>query len=351
MKRLELLKNLELIRPSVSDSDLVPIFTHYILDENKTYGYNDSIAIISNAHDWGDSLALHGKTLLELLKSISTDEVVFSINEDEVKIKAGKGVYDLPWLPKDDFLFEEPKLVSPCTIEGGADLIEGIETCLITASKDQTAAAIMGVTFNFQKTGLTLYSCDGDAITRYTVDGASKGTGSLMVPTPFCSALVKAAKETGTEKFKLSVNEDWACAQLPNWKLSIYGRMKPIDEPLDHAKLIKDSMKGIQSPVQIPLGLSEALGRASIVAESTSATTKVICDGNGAVQLLTQSATGKIEDRLTFRNHGEFSVHIHSSLVHRCLGVSQNIAFGHNCTVYSKGEKILVVCSNVSDPA
>ena len=50
----------------------------------------------------------------------------------------------------------------------------------------------MGICFNFNGSTLTtLYSCDGDAVTRYITNDGYKGKGVYTVPNSFCDALLK----------------------------------------------------------------------------------------------------------------------------------------------------------------
>ena len=348
MNRSELVKTLELVRPAVSDSDLVPIFTHYVFEGGEVYGYNDAIGIIAKC-DVGQTFAVQGKLLLDLLKSLSAEEVTFTQGDNDIKIKAGKSLLNLPWLPKEDFVFEVPDTPTSATIKAGEDLVTGIETCLLTASTDQTAPAIMGVTFNFGKE-LTLYSCDGDAITRYRVDAKPKGSGVYMAPTPFCDAVVKVWKETGPSDFTISFNKDWAFAEFKNWNINIYGSMKEIDTPLDHAKLIKETMTGKQKPVPVPLNMVEALGRARVIADLSSAVTEVTIDDSGCLKLLTQgTGTGECTDTLTIRGHDPVRCHVHASLIERCYRVCDHTTFQEAYSAHSTGGKILVICSNVND--
>lgn len=351
MKRAELIKTLGLVRPALSDG-LVPVFSCFVFEAKNVYAYNDAIGITGPCDPGIGPFATNGKVLLDLLNASGGEEVTFTLSGNDVGVKAGKSSFKLPFLGKDDFIFEPPDTTVDkpiCSAVLGNDLINGLEMCLVTAAKDYAFEALMGVTFSFDSKGLTLYSCDGDAITRYKVDGKTKGAGRFTVSNAFCEALVRAAKETGTEKLGILINQDWAIADLPNWGVRIHGRMRANDEPMDHETMIKDTIKGKQQPVPIPEGLNDALIRATVIADKESALTRIVVSDNATINLLTESSFGTATDKIPIPGHGACECAVHASLILRTSRLLENCMFSGNCCVYSKGSKVLVVCSNPDD--
>ncbi len=175
MNRAELVQKLELVGRALASHDLIPIFKCFVFDGETVYAYDDAVAIVAKCEMPG-MFAVDGGTLLGLLKNTQSEEVNFSIAGQEVTIKGGRSVFKLPYQTKEQFLFERPT---------GGDLklgvtsafMEGLEACLRTSSKDTAQTALIGVLMNNQN----MYSCDGDALTKFVVPELPD-IGQYMMP-------------------------------------------------------------------------------------------------------------------------------------------------------------------------
>src|SRR5215831_7797422 len=165
MKRAELVKTLELLKPALADQNLVPVYQCYMFTGSTVMATNDQIAIIANCKT-EQPFAVKGDILLGLLSASRAEEITFTLEEQDAVVKAAKSVWRLPYLPyheKGDFLFEEPEVKFEATLPIDAELLSGLQACLLTSSKDNTQPALMGITVH---KGIDFYSCDGDAVTR-----------------------------------------------------------------------------------------------------------------------------------------------------------------------------------------
>lgn len=348
MKRRELVKALELVQPSLA-SGLVPIFGCFMFNEGTITGFNgDSLAIKAN-FDAGLTLAVDGRTLLGLLQNSKADELTIKVEASEIRIKAAKSNFKLPYLKTDDFLFEEPKEKWTATTEITEELLKAIGICLTTTSRDHAYPALMGLSFNFEETTLTtLYSCDGDAVTKYVTEDGYEGEGIYTVPNSFCDALMKIYQETEAVGGKLEMNCNWAKATLSSG-FTVYGRIVANDTPLDHAKLIADTMNTEVPFVSLPEGFNEALSRARVIADLENKPT-VLTVFDGKLGLLTDSASyGEARDDMPIKGHPDVEAFVHASLVQRSIGICDQISIQENCTAFKQGNAVLQVLSNVGE--
>lgn len=354
MNRKELVKTLELVEPALSDNNLVPVFTCFMFKEKSIEAYNDNLGIVAK-NTFGteqfaknSQFAVGGKTLLGLLQNNHADEVDFQVTDENVIMKAGKSVVKLPYFPEKEFLFEEPNEKWAASMAINDHLLMGIETCLNTACTDLTKPAFLGVCFNIDHDPdhpLELFSTDGDAITRYTVNTTGKGKGVFTVPNAFCSALIKIATETDVREGKLQLSGNWARATLANGFV-VYGRIIINEKPLDHQLVIDQSLKGKQPFVPLPLGLNDALARARVLADPESSKTVMTVEG-GKLRLVTTTHMGDLKDELNIRGHGDVEATVHASLVQRSLNVCDQISIRENVTAYKLGVTVLQVVANI----
>lgn len=347
MNRTDLVHTLDLVAPALSNTTLVPIFTHFMFTKEQVSAYNDSLAISGKIEKIDEGFSVSGMTLLNLLKNTQVEGVDITLEKEHVLVKAGRSTFKLPFMTTEDFVFEVPNEKWDVTLPLNEDVLKGIGVCITTVSREETYRALMGVCLTLEKDS-TLYSCDSDAITRYTLDAKAKGTGRHMLPNAFCDALLKIAKETDTAQGEIKVNDNWACAVLNNG-FTIYGRqVERQDEPLDYAKMLADTLTGKTAYVGTPEGLADAVARARVVADPETATTALAVTG-GKLKLLTEAHAGTVRDEITMKGHADVDAAVHASLMARSLDVCNEIAIRDNCTAYKLDDKILQVVANVGE--
>ena len=201
----------------------------------------------------------------------------FSIEGQDVILKAARSTFKLPFFPLGDFLMEEPEDQWDAKLPISLDLLTGLTSCLVTSSRDAaTQPALVGVSINPGAKNALLYSCDGDSISRYMLDTKNVTKDPYMLPNAFCEAVLALTNELEVMVGTLKVNKDWACAVLDSGHI-IYGRMIENADPLDFAGQIKKTMKEEPEYIEAPKGLDNALSRARVVADPESAKTGVTC--------------------------------------------------------------------------
>jgi DNA polymerase III sliding clamp (beta) subunit (PCNA family) len=355
MQRTELIEVLEMLRPAIADKGLVPIFTTYCFTGSELYAYNDDLGILTQWES-NQPFAVDGNTLLGLLKNSRAKEVEFVFNDENtdagsVLVKAGRSRFRLPFFTEEEFLFDSPANGAAWDIQIDVDaaFMEGLQFCMVTTSTDNTMPALMGVTLRKEGKGLGLFSCDGDCISRYGFKGKPTDE-QYTLPNDFCSAMVKiVAGELGGTK--LMLNKEWAWVSFKQGEdrtIEIFGRILSASDKIDHAELIKKTVKAEPDYLGVPDGLDNALSRARVVADSESLPTVISFDAEGKLRLSTESKSlGIVKDMLPTDGHPEVKAAVSAALMQRALTVSDRLAVLENCTVYRKGDNLFQIISNM----
>lgn len=342
MDRVKLTETLGIVSEALANNNLVPIFQCFCFKDGMVHAYNEQLAITAPV-DVKDTFAVHGRTLLGLLQAGSTDEVELETEGQDLWVTCGKSQMQLPFFPEENFIFEIPLIEVNEAVLLEDHVRMGLETCLTTASKDQTQAAIMGVSYGVK----FFYSCDGDAITR-----VMRNTGEWpkdiepspdpLLPITFCETLLKIPVGDVT-KDQIEVGGGWARATVGN--LSIYGRLTNNSNPFDYEGMLQKTLKGKPTYVPTTTALDYALRRARVVADPVSAKTTLMVQGN-KLRLLTETAMGTIDDVIPFK-HPDVTAHVSAEKVQRALGVCAEMAIMENCTVYRNGGTVLQLLANM----
>lgn len=334
MNRLELVNKLELVGRALAPNDLIPIFTCFCFTGTHVYANNDSIAI--KAPCMTDApFAVNGHTLLGLLRASQSEDVIFKLgDEHEVLVTAGKSKFKLPYHTEDEFLFKEPEGNWDVSIVVDPKLTQGLGACLQTASRDAaTQPAFVGV---WLKRGSTLYSCDGDALSRFSL-APEFNIGNFMMPNAFCETLLKIGSGGA-----LTLNPEWAKATLGEYE--VFGRLIVSNDPLDHEKLIADSLKGVLVPTPIPEGLIHALERAKVVALPESKPTQFTV-ADGKLHLLTDTSFGVVRDVLPFQ-HPDVVALVSAELMQRAVSLTTEMAIMENACTFRNDDGLWRLLSN-----
>ena len=347
MKRKEITNVLEFVKSAVSDNPITPIFSAFVFDKGTVYGFNDQLAIIGPC-DIQSSFAVRAITLFGFLKNSRAKNVSFTLSDDDVIVKAGKSKITLPCNHSDEFIFSEPDEDWDFKIDITKKLIDGIKTCLVTSSDDFSLPALMGVTLIINK-NITLYSCDGDVVSKYKVGKAEREITEeyFTLPNEFCNSIIKLFEKEGSLG-KISINKNWAKAKFNNGYI-IYGRTIEKNDPLDYEVLIKRTLKSKPTYIKIPKGLNNALLRARVVADMEGKSTLITIQNNKMV-MFTKTEIGDVRDVIMLReDHPDIEVSVNASLIQRSALLCEQMAILDNCTCYKSSDTLFQILTNMSD--
>lgn len=337
MDRSELVKTLELVKPALATKNLVPIFQCFNFTPGSVTAYNDTVAITGPC-ELEEACGINGSTLLGMLSSMSAEEVTLELDNQNAILTTGKSVTKMPFEPEDNFLFKEPTGKWDMKIPFTQSLFEAMELCLETVSVDETQAALHGVTID----GSYMFSCNGDTIT--SVSLKDKAKTRVLMPTPFCEAVVKLWSSLKMTKGTLQFNDEWVFANFEDW--AVYGRVLEVQSPIDFDALIKRTVK-TKTPTQaVPEEFLEALSRARVLADPESAKTQITV-AKGKLKMCTQTHMGEVRDEMAFKGHPDIVADVNSAYIHKALQRCDQLAIHDNCIVLEKGDDVLLLVSNM----
>jgi len=212
----------------------------------------------------------------------------------------------------------------------------------MTVAKSEAMPALKGISITQKDKNVTMYSCDGDTLTRYicVVKGVPK-LPDYMIPTSFCETVLKLPEIEGAT---ISLSKDWAIAAIGDF--TIYGRIIQNDRPLDFAGQIKKKLGEMPQMVDVPKLLDNALSRARIVADPESAKTILTIKGGKAVLVTDAPRLGIVRDVLPFK-HPDVEAGVSAQLLQRSLNISEKIAVTEECCVCTSGSNFFQLISNV----
>src|SRR5882762_6009979 len=86
MNRAELVKTLELVKPALAVTNMIPIFQCFTFTGGFVSACNDTVAIFGPA-DTKESFGIHGNTLLGLLSNSQAETLSLSLERDTAILK------------------------------------------------------------------------------------------------------------------------------------------------------------------------------------------------------------------------------------------------------------------------
>lgn len=345
MDRKQLLEKLELAALALPAKDSVPVF-HCFMFYGDAVRATDGDVGISIPCELDEKFAVNGKTLLGLISNSNAVDVDFTLAQQDVEVKAGRSRWKLPFLPKEDFLFVgAEKMKNAFTVPITEELLLGIKHCLMTSSYDDTKRSMMGLTISRGKT-FKLYSCDGDALTRFDTQIKCAGGNDIMLSNSFCEAIVKIAAATGGKDGTLFVGDEWARAMITDGH-EVHGHLLVVDNPLNYEDVIKKTLKGTPEWASLPDTLNDALSRALVLAKPESAKTVLTVEG-GKLKLLTETHMGIVRDTVGLSGHQNVTADVSAELMQRTIDICQELTITDRCVAYRSGDTLLQIISNVN---
>lgn len=348
MIRKDFLKTLELVAPALAQENLVAIFQSFCFNDNTVYAWRDTLGVVAPC-PVDKNFAVHGKTFIDLIRASNAKEIDIELDKENVLVRAGKSKMKLPFSEASDFIFEEPEDEKwDVMMDIDKHLLRGFQLCLTTSSTDNAMPAFMGISVVTNGTDVLLYSCDGDAISRFTTDGKTKAKVHYTIPNDFCETLLKIADKTGYRNGQLYVNGQWAVAELSNG-FRIFGRIIENPEPMQYEKDIARVLKVSPEFVEIPSTLNQALNRARIIGETENRSTDLRFDGK-KLYMTTDSHMGIVKDILPLKSkHPSLEVKVNAKLMSRAISVTSEFAVQEDCTAYRHGDDFFLVMANLAE--
>ena len=307
INRESLLRTINLIRPALSSQPYIPALTHIAFDGVTASAYND-ITGISVRCDLDMEICLPGELLIKGLNSFGSEEVLIQPNDAGVVLASGRSKLKLPTLPLSDHPFHgiEHQADSLAEINITAEILSGIERCLISVGDDPTHPAQMGVTLEECMNHAVLYSTDNYSISRAKTKTkiSLPGNVPVILPTFFCTQLIALAKAIPGEEIVLGIYSGYIRAFIGD-QAELFTKL-PVDlEPMDLVKIFAkhasdSTIKEIAA--DIPASFEDSFNRAMLILSGEAdKATKITCSP-GKLKLFSSSSAGEAEDSMGFKD-------------------------------------------------
>lgn len=335
INRDQMIKVANLVKPALSTANYIPALNHIQFDDKYATAYND-ISAISVLIETGVTACIPGDVLIRALNSFSSENLMFQLTDSEAIISSGRSKLKLPILPVDDFPLKWPDEKKAVEIALDANIIKGIERCLVSVGSDPTHPAQMGVTLDVDDKGrAVLFSTDNATISRYQTPTKLKlpGDAPVILPTFFCQQLLALAKAYPEEDLDLMCSPGAVVANFGKYATLL--TKTPVDvEPLDFHKIIRkhvpklDELGEIVSP--LPDSWDAAFSRALLVVSGDDDKSTKITITSSSFKMLTTSAMGESSDSLEFdaEEFPDSPFYVDPSLVARGSKFCTNAYFG-----------------------
>ena len=187
-----LLKQLQAISGALSSNTVLPILENFLFEINSgvlTISATDlqttmNTTLAVEAKENG-KIAVPSKILLDTLKSLADQPVIFSINDENfgIEMSAGDGKYKLSGENGEDFP-KIPKVENAAALVITAStLAEAISKTLFAVSTDELRPAMTGVYCQMSSENITFVATDAHKLVRYRRrDAHADVTSSFILP-------------------------------------------------------------------------------------------------------------------------------------------------------------------------
>ena len=349
VSRASLLAVANIIKPALASQAYIPSLTHICFDGINAIAYNDITAIMVKS-PLEFSGCVPGDLLIKALTSFTADKVLI---QDETKgsitLASGRSKLKLPTLPISDFPFVEPP-ESNDPIKLSADILKGIEMCLVAVGNDPTHPAQMGVTMESSKNGAVLFSTDNFTISRYLTKTKIKLPADIPVilPTFFCQQVIAMSKVHPDEIVELEINSGSLTAVFGDQAYVVTKQLVDL-EAMDFSSILNKykvdaslEIKGVVNP--IPDDFDASFSRALLVlGNELDKLTKITVSG-GRMKLLSTSSAGESTDSFTYadKEASDEPFYVDPVLVGRASRICSHMALLDRVMILTDGDEKFV---------
>ena len=348
LERTDLVHLVGTVLPFTANSTFLPILTHVALKDGKIAAFNDMQGIEIEAPVLSElSCAVPGDAFLKILKTINTQEVELntSDNRHSLNIKFGKNKTKLAILPDDDFIYSFPEIENAETLKVSSTFLEAAKLCLASVSEVPGHPELNTLTIIIENKNIELYSTDNRTMSRVTfTEKESQGSVKLIIPAQFFVQLINLSDEISSETgITLTYNSELLSVDFNNG-IKISTVVVKISSMIDFKGIYDNELPDLQRIIlsEAPLGLVNALERASVFSELKNQKFVNIEVKGQSVYLRSHSALGKADDIIEFPVElGTFNFDVDPETLAKAITRTNELAILPNLVVAYKKTKEL----------
>ncbi|MFA5525881.1 MAG: hypothetical protein WC992_03560 [Acholeplasmataceae bacterium] len=282
IEKERLIKALEIVKPGLSNKDMIEQATSFAFMGGRVVTYNDEISISHPVEDLDITGAVKAEELYQLLGKIKQKDVTFEVDEHEVRITAGKARAGIT-------LQQEIRLPLDEIGEIGKwkrvpkNLKEAMKFAMFSCSKDMSRPVLTCL----HVTSTYVESCDNLRLTRYNLD-ADLPVKEFLIPVSIVKDLI---------------NYDFvAIAEGMGW---IHFKSK--DATVFSCRVFEDAYPNVSSLLKVagdsfilPAGLGEVLKRAEVFSKRDNVLEETVVVGiqKNLLKIRSEDESGWFEEEL-----------------------------------------------------
>lgn len=345
--RAALARACALVRPALASRGYVPSQTHIKFDGKWATAYNDVMAI-SVPCDLDLKRLVPGDLLIQGVASFGGKEVLFSSEATALVVKSGRAKVTLPTLDPEAWTHSWPA-DEGAPVDLDADIVRGVDQCLVSVGNDSTQPAQMGVTLDADEGGrAVLFSTDNKSVSRRQCKAKAKLPGDVPVimPKAFCEQLVSLSKaHPGCEAQMLlrsgSIEVRW-WDEKDREQCRLFTRV-PVDvSPMDFGRVLRKHCGDLSALKKrlalVPEGLDSAVGRALLVLQGEVRKKASVEVDGGTLRIKASSDLGNADDSMKAELEDVARVSMDAELVARGLKLASRIGITESVTILTGGE-------------
>jgi DNA polymerase III sliding clamp (beta) subunit (PCNA family) len=328
MNRAKLVEILSILSKGLEKNKELPIYEHFCFTGTTVFSSN-MLFTIAAPLKVPKPFAVNGYTFLQLLEAVGNDDIKFVVETDNLAIKAGKSSFELPIKTQDEFIWQEPEMKG---LELDSVVADAMKYVLTTCSENQALEGFARICIRDKDGLVTLYSTDGDALTRYNTNLPTTQSIDVWLTRKFCQTVNDV-----TPNGRIQIDKHWVCAD--DGKYKVYGQNLG-RSTMDYEVEIKNIVgpKFPNALIPIPLGLDQALTRARVVADIETAATNLIVESK-IMYLITETPFGNVYDEMG-TDHDDIDIKINAELLQTKMNGLDMVSFTPSCSIL-KNEKML----------
>jgi len=188
MKKQEILKALEAVKPGLAHKDLIEQSTSFAFMKNRVVTFNDEISV-SYPIDIGIEGAVRAEEFYSLLNKIKTkkdDEIELTQEENEIRITGKKIIAGIKLQSEINLPLDEIDEMGDNWEEVPKELFSALKLCVFTASRDMSRPILTCLHCSESKEAV--YASDSYRISKANVAGIKQG---FSIPATIINELVK----------------------------------------------------------------------------------------------------------------------------------------------------------------
>lgn len=337
MKRADLLASLQRVQPALATKDFVAVFACFCFTKESVFAYDDVVAMQypCKAPIKG---AVRGEVLLSWLSSTKSKDLEVTQENQELSLKVGRSRLKTVLLPTSDFVFKIPKDESS-DLKITDSLADAIRVAMISLGQDPIRPWQSGLTFDFGKKAVTIYSTNNLSAT--VAEIAAKVPDDLqgknyLLPPRFCELLSDLTRRD--KGMTLKFGKSWIEAEFKSG-LRLFSRIgKQTDIPAFKRVLSPKLLAKLDKMIDIPKALDDSLSRAELIVKTSKdpvASLKVV---DGKLIVAASSTIGQLKDTIKLKDHDDVAVEVHPTLFRKALLHSEQFWIVPDTCVGFKGK-------------